>query len=126
MLLHIAEFKFPHAISVLPPHISPMELAQTYEKCAEMLESHRENASKNAYLSLIIEFGMCVLLTKKWLILVKMSKAFTIWKGVPFYLHPLSYVGIVSLPKIPLSWPQTAGIDRAEENPIEILKKCSS
>lgn len=69
---------------------------------------------------------MYVLLSKNWILLVKLTKPHAILKGLPLYLHPLSYVGILTLPKLPLTWPQTAGIDKPEENPLTILKKCSS
>jgi len=58
--------------------------------------------------------------------LAKITKPYYEFDGVPFFLPALSYGGVITVPKIPTKWPQSAGIDPVEKDPLLILKKCST
>ncbi len=122
----VAEYDFPHVCHLLAPKAGATEVARVYEKCAEQLGPNRAEASIVVLDLYLVAHGVHILLTERWLMLVKLTKPYTTWKGNAVYLHSLAYAGILTLPMIPLKWPQTADIDPVERNPLKILKSCSS
>jgi len=100
-------------------------VARIYEKCADKVEPNRADASISGLIN-VVAHGMYVLLTERWVFLAKLTKPYAEVNGVPIYLQTLAYAGVLTLPQIPLKWPQTAGIEQLEQDPLKILKKCST
>eukprot|EP00831_Metopus_contortus_P055403 TRINITY_DN4685_c0_g2_i2.p1 TRINITY_DN4685_c0_g2~~TRINITY_DN4685_c0_g2_i2.p1 ORF type:complete len:379 (+),score=85.38 TRINITY_DN4685_c0_g2_i2:148-1284(+) len=115
-IFRIVEYDFPHACSLIAPGISPEELADTYSKLVASIEPDHAKAT----------FGIYLLLTEKWMFIAPLTRSYETYNDEEVFLHPLSFSGVITIPKLPVKWPQTVGMDSREKNPLKILKIISS
>lgn len=69
---------------------------------------------------------MIIILHTKFLFVAPLLRPYVSIKERDLYVDALAYLGIFTLPVLKKEWPQTAGIDKIQLEPMEILKKSSS
>lgn len=115
------EYQFDHIFHKLTELKDPKELAKIYIDCLEELELKEKDISK-----VYIGAGINILLAKDWILVVPVYNSIGTTNGVPVYLDPLAYAGIIHLPYLEKRWPETAGIEKVAKNPYALLQRTST
>ncbi len=69
---------------------------------------------------------MTIILHSKFLFVAPLLRPYVQIRDQDVFVEPLGYLGIFTLPLLKKEWPQTAGIEDEELEPLEVLKKSSS
>ena len=69
------------------------------------------------------DYGINVLLSAKWLMLVPLGKPYMVQRDTPIYLDAMTYLGYVVLPEVSDVWPQTGKLELTAKNwsPAQVL-----
>lgn len=76
----------------------------------------------------IKNYGINIILSSKWLMVVPISNPYMVQKDTPIYLDPLIYIGYVVIPVLNQVWPQTGNLELNAEKwaPSQILAHCNN